>query len=640
MPRPVVLGNNRLTLALDRRHSVRDLYYPTVGCPNHLSGHKIRLGVWADGQFAWCDEGGWSARQAYRIGSLVCEAHLENPDLALRLDIVEAVHPEHDWWLKRVTVTNQADSWRDIRLFQTHDLRINETDIGDTAFYHPGLPALVHYKDDVYLSFGFRTDDGRGLDQWACGVKAFNGFLGTYKDAEDGHLGGKPVEQGSVDSTMGVSLPVGPGEAVSLWVATAAARHVADIETEHRQLLSSLGDDWFAFASSVEEGRAGISQAVDDLFCQSLAIVEAHFSTTGGLVAAMDSDIMQTNRANYGSVWFRDASLTAMECWGRGHRRPALDLIQFGRQILGDRAERFRPYFLQKYLPNGSLSASWHPWVTDSGTEAPFQQDETALYLSLLTTAAADHPEHVPLVRALTDFMLRHRAEDGLPLPSWDLWEERRGVHLWTTATVIDALDDAAGYLAKHDPGSSHSEAKEASERMRTEALRLFVTPGSGRMARTIHRTSSGALAYDDTPDASVLAALLRPAFKSEAVRLADTVNWIEEKLAVNSMTGGIARYEGDYYFRRSDAFPGNPWVISTMWVAQAKARLAKSRHDLSETERWLNWAVERAESTYVLAEQYDPETGEPLSVSPLPWSHVEVMETVKAYRLALTGLV
>ncbi|MBS1707145.1 MAG: glycoside hydrolase family 15 protein [Armatimonadetes bacterium] len=638
MPRPLVLGNNSLTVGLDRHGSARDLYYPTVGCPNHLSGHKIRLGVWADGQFEWCDEGGWSCRQEYRVGTLVAETRLHNAGLELEILIVESVDPSHDWWARQITVRNLANWQRDVRLFQTHDLRINETDIGDTAFYHPSLKAVVHYKDNVYLSFGFQTDDGRAVDQWACGVKAFNGFQGTYKDAEDGHLSGKPVEQGSVDSTIGVSLPIGPGDSVSLWSLTAASNEMIKIEQAHSELAAAVGDGYFASAAHLVF-ESGLGTAIDKMYAQSLQIVEAHYAKDGGLVAALDSDIMETNRANYGSVWFRDASLTALQCLENGHTTCVRHLIAFGKRILGDAAERYRPYFLQKYLPNGALAASWHPWISPDGPEVPFQQDETALYLSMLCHGAKDDPTHVALVQALADFMLQHRAEDGLPLPSWDLWEERRGVHLWTTATVIDALRDAAAYLARHGIAAKAQDLTAAADRMQAQALHFFRTPGTGRMARMLSRQENGALLLDETPDASVLAALLRPAFSEETDLLRETTTWVERDLRVHSPVGGIARYAGDYYFRRNDAYPGNPWVISTMWLAQAKARLASSASELAETGHWLNWALERAESTYVLAEQYHPDTGEPLSVSPLPWSHVAVMETARLYKLCRESL-
>jgi GH15 family glucan-1,4-alpha-glucosidase len=45
-----------------------------------------------------------------------------------------------------------------------------------------------------------------------------------------------------------------------------------------------------------------------------------------------------------------------------------------------------------------------------------------------------------------------------------------------------------------------------------------------------------------------------------------------------------------------------------------------------------LEWAAKRALPSGVLAEQLHPETGEPVSVSPLTWSHSTFVAAVNNY--------
>jgi glucoamylase len=45
-----------------------------------------------------------------------------------------------------------------------------------------------------------------------------------------------------------------------------------------------------------------------------------------------------------------------------------------------------------------------------------------------------------------------------------------------------------------------------------------------------------------------------------------------------------------------------------------------------------LQWATDRALPSGTMAEQLHPYTGEPLSVSPLTWSHAEYVRTVREY--------
>ncbi|MFQ3678326.1 MAG: glycoside hydrolase family 15 protein, partial [Fimbriimonadaceae bacterium] len=98
------------------------------------------------------------------------------------------------------------------------------------------------------------------------------------------------------------------------------------------------------------------------------------------------------------------------------------------------------------------------------------------------------------------------------------------------------------------------------------------------------------------------------------------------------SPVGGLGRYQDDYYFRQSYDVPGNPWIICTMWLAQAKIQAAEKREDLEEPLHWLRWVLKHAARSGVLPEQLHPITGEHLSVSPLTWSHAEVVKTILDY--------
>ena len=97
-----------------------------------------------------------------------------------------------------------------------------------------------------------------------------------------------------------------------------------------------------------------------------------------------------------------------------------------------------------------------------------------------------------------------------------------------------------------------------------------------------------------------------------------------------------MARYGGDYYHRVSDdtkAVPGNPWFISTLWYAQYLIMRAQSAEELRETALpILQWVADHALPSGVLAEQVHPYTNEPLSVSPLTWSHGTAVVAVLDY--------
>jgi GH15 family glucan-1,4-alpha-glucosidase len=120
------------------------------------------------------------------------------------------------------------------------------------------------------------------------------------------------------------------------------------------------------------------------------------------------------------------------------------------------------------------------------------------------------------------------------------------------------------------------------------------------------------------------------------------------DRLWVKTSVGGCARYERDYYHQverdNTEAVPGNPWVICTLWQAQYRIERAKTVEELQEALPLIEWAQRRAEKSGVLAEQFNPYSGDPISVSPLTWSHatfvIAVMEYLRKYdKLTATSL-
>ena len=77
---------------------------------------------------------------------------------------------------------------------------------------------------------------------------------------------------------------------------------------------------------------------------------------------------------------------------------------------------------------------------------------------------------------------------------------------------------------------------------------------------------------------------------------------------------------------------PGNPWFVSTLWLAQWHVAAAHTSNEMAPSLELLKWAAARARPSGVLSEQVDPVTGAPVSVSPLTWSHGAVIQTVVDY--------
>jgi glucoamylase len=164
-----------------------------------------------------------------------------------------------------------------------------------------------------------------------------------------------------------------------------------------------------------------------------------------------------------------------------------------------------------------------------------------------------------------------------------------------------------------------------------------------GRFARMVTFKKNGTLEnVDATLDASLYAVGYFGVYEPADERVVQTMTAIRDRLWCKTPVGGIARYENDYYHQVSKDLanvPGNPWFVCTLWIAQWLIKKATTVEQLKEAVPLLEWVADRCLPSGVLAEQVHPFTNEPLSVSPLTWSHATFVQVVLDYLEKRTSL-
>ena len=646
MPRDLPIGNGDLLVTFDEKYRARDVYFPYVGKYNQTEGYPQRFGVWADGVFAWSEDAGWKRSLGYRDGTLVTNVVMEHAGMELRLVCNDCVDFHESVWLRKITVedTSGRGAARDVRVFFHIDPSIQETQVGDTANYDPATASLVIYKGDYYFLVNGCDTSKCGIDHWAIGSKRIGGAEGTWRDAEDGVLGRNAISQGSVDATVGVNVavPAGGAAVAHIWVVFAhdydsAARTNKMIwERTPDKFIGRTDAYWKLWAVKDQSELDFLPPAVRALYVRSLLVLRTQIDNRGAIIAANDSDITHFAGDTYSYCWPRDGALVAYALILAGQSELSREFFRYcGRCITK------RGYFLHKYTPDGKLASSWHPWIIEGKAALPIQQDETALVLwSLRQHFLRYHdvefvkPLYNSLVITPAKWMVDHRDANGLPLPSWDLWEERRGVHTFTVAATIAALRAARDFAADFgDAGRAAWFEKGASE-MAAAMMKHLWNEKAGRFARTATPDGKGGYVLDMTADSANFAVWWLGALGCEDSHAESEMDALREILWCKTPIGGCARYQNDYYHRvvndRPKEIPGNPWVICTLWHAQWAVARAETVEELQPAVDLLAWAAERAADSGVLAEQVDPLTGAMLSVSPLTWSHATVVIAVQ----------
>ncbi|WP_026676726.1 glycoside hydrolase family 15 protein [Fictibacillus gelatini] len=642
----LVVGNGNILINLDPHLQIRDIYFPYVGYQNHVQGYPNRLGVWVNGSFSWLSSNEWEIDARYHKDSLITFSKAKNANLGISLLVEDGVHQRENIFLRKISVTNHSDEKKDVRLFFHQDLSIYETEIGDTAFYDPETDTIIHYKKNRYFLFNGEFEH-TGIQQYTTGIKRFQLAEGTWRDAEDGLLHTNPIAQGSVDSTFSLEQSIGPHETkiAYYWLTLGKKREEAvSLNYYLKEIGPSLTLDkitvyWRKWIQKANSIKADLSEDIIDLYKRSLLIVRTQTNQNGFIMAANDSRIQHYNRDHYSYMWPRDGALVAAAMTKAGYHRMVENFYRRCAELITEDG-----YLHHKYNPDGSIGSSWHPLVGKDGeVQLPIQEDETALVLWALWQDYT-HTEDIefaqslyrsfvrPAARFLLDYFDDHFE---LPKPSYDLWEERRGIFAFTASSVYGGLMAAYSFAELFGEQERALKYKQGAERIKQGISTHLYDSEIGRFIRGIYVDSSGNVTKDLTIESSLYGLFAFGVFKPDDERMIATMNAIENELSIQTEIGGIARYYNDYYFQQThhiEIVPGNPWIICTLWLAKWKIAKAKKLSDLKEALAVFHWVVKHASPSGLLPEQLHPMTGEPLSVSPLTWSHATFVDVIVDY--------
>ena len=646
MPRDIPLGNGKLLVTFDRYYQIRDIYFPHVGKENQTVGHPSRFGVWVDGQLSWLGPD-WQISLKYQEGTMVSQVEAFHPGLQVRLVCTDAVDFYESVYVRKIVVRNLADRERDIRLFLHQDFHLYESDVGDTAAYEPKHKTVTHYKMRRYFLTNCMANGTVGVQHFATGRKEVPGAEGTWRDAEDGRLEAGPITQGAVDSTLGIFLKVPKQGSQEAWYWIVAGEDWFSVNNLNKRVEERLPEYyllrtdkyWRYWLNQDCINFGDLSRKVMDLYYRSLLVIRTQVDESGAIIAANDSDIATEARDTYSYLWPRDGALVAHALDVAGYPQLTRRFFRLCSQLLTPEG-----YFLHKYNPDGTLASSWHPWVKDGEPQLPIQEDETALVIWALwhhferfRDVEFITPLYAPLVKRAANWMVAYRDPvTGLPRASYDLWEERHGVMAFTCAAVYAGLMAASNFTEGFGQAGLTGTYRRAAAEVKAGMDRYLYRQELNRFARMVTFKKNGTLDnVDPTIDASLYAVGCFGVYDPAEERVTRTMQAIRDRLWCKTAVGGIARYENDHYHQVSqdlDNVPGNPWFVCTLWVAQWLIKKATTADQLKEAVPLLEWVADRALASGVLAEQVHPYTNEPLSVSPLTWSHATYVQTVLDY--------
>jgi oligosaccharide amylase len=575
---------------------------------------------------------GWVIQQQFLDNCPIGVTKAHSDEAHLKISAVDFVHHSWDVLWRKITLQNDSNDTRDVRLFSYQDLHIDENPLGDTAMMDPHLKALVHYKNDFYFAFCTAP----AFNQFATGRKEWQGLEGTWRDADDGVLSGNAISNGPVDSCLAWNFDsLSPGELKSVQLFMSVGRHFRDIRQVHVHArkqgfdqammeTQKYWENWLEHGQNLRLSNSKPSR-VQEVYNRSLLVLRSMCSENGAIIASSDSEIERIGGDTYDYVWPRDASWCAIALDQCGYHEVTRRFFSFIFKTITEKG-----YLLHKYYPTGLFGSTWHP--------VPFIQiDQSGIVLYALWNFYRTNgdfelvADHWPYVLKIADFLAEWRDKTSkLPNPSWDVWEEREATTTYAASAVYAGLK-AASQIARLVGSENHaSHFEEASNEIKESILQYMYDDKLGRFLRSVNPR-------DEALDASLLAISNFGVLAVQDARLASTVNQIETQLWVNTKIGGVARYLGDRYLKVGPEIIGNPWILTTLYLSIYRSEAG----DLTRAKQLIDWATDRAYSTGLLPEQVNAYDGSPIGVLPLAWSHAVYVLAVRrlAAQLASKGL-
>jgi oligosaccharide amylase len=642
MSRHLVIGNGNLLLGLDGNGRVRDLYFDRVGLENHANGRPQRVGVFVDDEMHWLDDAGWDIKITYRDETMVGKIVATHEAIGVRLTINDCVYNESDIYIRKVRIENRTDRQRSIKIYFHNDLEVGGDTFGVTAMYYPRTRSVIHYRGPRVFLFNGRFG-GKPICDYSVGMTRYRGLKGTWKDAEDGSLSGNAIEHGRVDSTVAFNCDIGPHASCSgyYWMtagktleeAVALNNDIEDRSPAH--LMRTATDFWRAWVNKQNFSFHELTDEQVRLFKTSLLVMRAHTDNHGAIIASSDSDMLQHGKDTYSYMWPRDGAHVAIAFAKAGYWDIAQRFFKFTKDLITNEG-----YLRHKYLPDGSLGSSWHPWVEHDHDVLPIQEDETAIMLFALwvyyeATRDIEFIEEIynGFIKKSANFLVNYRHPDtDLPLHSYDLWEEHRTVSTYTASSVYGGLKAAARFSELLGKNDETSEYNDVADRLRKQIFKYLVDKDETRIFKSVRFEKDGEQHVDDRIDASSFFGMTYfGVAKHDDAFTEMCAKDCENNLWNQSPVGGMARYQDDEYYRVHEDHP-NPWIITTLWRTTHLIKSAESLEDLKPVQDIFQWVADHALPSGILPEQVHPETGEPLSATPLTWSHSTYVWAVIEY--------
>lgn len=633
-----VTGNGRMLACLSPRGLLTKLFWPHIDYGQHMG--KFYAGIVpqsnnGDAHTHWLHDESWHTEQHYLPSGSVIHTLYRDDNRQFWVEQWSFVLPDEDVLVNRYRIINNSGDVLYPAFILYFAFRPAESDQFDSMFIDFNTFSAVQYRRDVYLAVGALEDMKPA--GYHCG--RINTPSDPMEGASRGMLWGNRINLGRSAGGLSWKTPsLNPGENLHVTTFIAAAPDGQKALSMVYRLKGKSPDNlldetqkyWQGWVERGTHPQPGQEEGGDQkrLYQRSLLTIKLLQDDSGGFIAAPEFDPLYRSSGGYGYCWLRDALYSAVALDEAGYREEAENFYLYAADIQDPDGD-----WQQRYFMDGTWAPTWGKQIDQTGCILWGFWHHHRLCGNMKFARRI-----WPTVQKAADYLCACRAENNLPLPSIDPWEERLSQGTYSAAAVYGGLKGAAELareLGEHETAGLWSAA---AEKMRQAIVSLQWSPQLRRFYRGIGKRvdeceynylrDNGFKAWEEkdpsglyitlwsAADSNIDSSLLALGFPFNVLppgdeKMLSTAGIIESTLW-NHKVGGLHRYEGDCYAG------GNPWIISTLWLALHHFREGNRQR----TRELLAWCLRHTNHNLLLPEQVHKENGGPAWVVPLKWSH------------------
>lgn len=606
----VIIGNKKILASFTKKGELLRLYYPCRDNRQYIEYFGTGVSVNNSNLIYLHEDKNNKYKQKYVEDTNCIITEIYNTYFKIKITQTDFVMIKDNILIKRYVLENENNIDLDIEFLVHSKIKSDSNNFVNGKAHENGIVQYAH--DYMFCTFSKQKVSSHQIND-------------SEKNIWTGKVWGKDYIGMCSDSSMSFKIGnIRPGEKkyLDLYI-TILPNKISEVDKYVNKIKKINADEQYNLAIQYWENYLKKHDTLDipkpenilqeklyEIYKRTILLYPLLSNNdTGGMLAAVEVDENRQHCGMYNYCWTRDGVFICK----------ALDILN-----MTEETKKFYTIFCKKTQCENGM---WEQRFYTDGKLAPawgYQIDETAS----VVYGVYDHYKKVKDKEFLKETLkMNEKAIKFLKLYvqdilndthklhiSYDLWEMHEGINIYSLAAIYAAFDSMTNIYNELYDDFSENRIKQEYIREEQEILQNKMYQLKEYIIKFLYDTDKNTFVRnreDRLMDISILGLVIPfKIFGAKEKKITNSVEKID--LTLRTHTNGYLRFENDSYMN------GNPWIISTLWMALYHLECGEKSKAIQE----LKFAIIGAAENGLLPEQVDNDTLTPIWVMGLGWSH------------------